>query len=201
MSASDPNHYEALGLGRNCTMEEIRVAYRLLGKRHHPDVNGNSATARARTVAINAAYEVLSDRGKRRDYDRELDSASRAATPAFREKRDRNVVQDVRVRIEDLLRGTSLQVQVRDAGNPAGPEVYQLVIPVGTAPGTRFRLPRSKAAGGGYVQLRVKVLPGFRFKVRGSDLQCELRIDNRRASAGGSETIERPAGGLQRIQI
>ncbi|MGI8955406.1 MAG: J domain-containing protein, partial [Chthoniobacterales bacterium] len=31
------NHYAVLGLDRNCTAMQIRDAYRLLAKRHHPD--------------------------------------------------------------------------------------------------------------------------------------------------------------------
>ena len=54
---------------------------------------------------------------------------------------------------------------------------------------------------GGFVQLRIKTLPGFRYKIRGSDLRAEIRIDTRRAQHGGNETIERPGGGFLRIQI
>jgi curved DNA-binding protein len=53
----------------------------------------------------------------------------------------------------------------------------------------------------GFVVLRLKVLPGFRFKARGSDLRCELRVDARRAAQGGTETIAGPGGGSVRVQI
>ncbi|HEX8679029.1 MAG TPA: DnaJ C-terminal domain-containing protein, partial [Chthoniobacterales bacterium] len=40
-----------------------------------------------------------------------------------------------------------------------------------------------------------------RFKPRGSDLRCELRIDHRRALNGGTETMEAPGGGFLRVEI
>ena len=201
MSAPESNHYVTLGLERACTAAEIRDAYRLLAKRWHPDVNQNSENARVRTQQLNAAYEVLSDGARRAAYDRELNRASQAAARGPSARIERNIRQDVRLRIEDFLKGCAVDVQVKDPGNPDGPEVYQLQVPPETAPSARFRLPRSGAMAGGYVQLRLKVLPGYRFKVRGSDLRCELRIDTQRALQGGSETMERPTGGFLRVPI
>ncbi|MDQ6656493.1 MAG: DnaJ domain-containing protein [Verrucomicrobiota bacterium] len=197
----ESNHYATLGLARACTAEEIRTAYRALAKRWHPDIHGDSSTAREQTRALNAAYEILSNPRRRSAYDRELDSASRARSAPRGSKIERNITQDVRLRIADFLQGASVEVQVRDAGNPAGPERYELQVPPGTAPGARFRLPRAAPMDGGYLQLRLKALPGHRFKVRGSDLRGELRIDHRRAVAGGSEPMEGPTGRILRIPI
>jgi DnaJ-class molecular chaperone len=113
----------------------------------------------------------------------------------------RNVSQEVRLRLEEFLRGTSVEVQVNDPGNEDGPESYQMIVPPETAPGARFRLPRTGAATGGFVELRLKALSGFRFKVRRSDLQCDLRISAQRAERGGMEMIERPTGGVLRVTI
>jgi curved DNA-binding protein len=201
LSAPQANHYATLGLHRACTAADIRDAYRLLAKRFHPDVNGNSADARIRTQELNAAYEVLSDTAKRRAYDRDLDDASRSAARGRASRIERNVTQDVRLRIEELLRGSSVDVQVRDPANPDGVENYQLQIPPGTAPGARFRIPRRGAMSGGFVALRAKALPSARFKVRGANLQCELRIDSRRATHGGSETVQGPMGNPLRVQV
>lgn len=196
-----PTHYATLGLDRSCTREEIRDAYRRLAKRHHPDLHRDSAEASIRTQTLNAAYEILRDPARRRAYDQELGEVSRADAVGSAARIERNITQDVRLRVEDFLRGTSIEVQVRDPANPNGTESYPLTIPAGTAPGARFRLPRVAPMERGFVQLRLKVLPGFRFKVRGSDLRCELRIDARRAQQGGSETMEKPAGGFLRLQI
>lgn len=80
-------------------------------------------------------------------------------------------------------------------------EIYKLDIPRETAPGARLRVPRVGAFEGGFVELRLKPLPGFRFKIRGSDLRCDLRIASERATQGGTETVERPRGGFLRVVI
>jgi curved DNA-binding protein len=195
------NHYAVLGLDRNCSGSQIRDAYRLLAKRYHPDLNHNSAAARERTQILNAAYEVLSDPARRRDYDRELDRASQAAAPGRGAKIEHNIRQEVRLRIEDFLRGTSLEVQVKDPANPNGAEKYRIEIPAMTAPGARLRIPRRPPFAKGIVQLRLKVLPGFRFKARGFDLRTDVRISAQRAAEGGTEMIERPAGGRVGLTI
>lgn len=172
-----------------------------MAKRYHPDANPGSDEAEIRIKRLNSAYEILSDPARRRAYDRELDAASREAARRGSARITRNISQEVRIRIEDFLRGTSVDVNVNDPGNPDGPETYRLEIPPGTAPGSRFRIPRIGAFEGGIVELRVKSLPGHRFKVRGSDLRSELRIDTRRALQGGTETMEGPEGEFLRIQV
>ena len=196
MSPRLPDHYATLGLDRRCTPAQIRAAYLLLTKKHHPDRNPDSAQALARTQELNAAYETLSNPSRRRLYERDLDEEQKPAPRLGRI--DRNIVQDAHVPIEAFFRGTSLEVRVKDPANPAGVEKYTVEVPPGTAPGTRFRLPR---AGGGVVQLRVKALPGFRFKARGADLRCDLRISAQRATQGGSENMPGPAGQQIRVSI
>ncbi|WP_018500916.1 DnaJ C-terminal domain-containing protein [Parafrankia discariae] len=63
------DYYEALGVSREATMEEIQQAYRKLARRHHPDVNRDPA-AEERFKEINEAYQVLSDPKTRGRYDR-----------------------------------------------------------------------------------------------------------------------------------
>ncbi len=195
----EEDHYAVLGLDRAATALQIRDAYRLLAKRYHPDLNQNDAEAQVRIQALNAAYEVLSDPVQRRAYERELNRASQAAAPGRQGKIERHIKQDVHLRIEDFLRGRSLQVEVNDPAQSGEREIYQVEIPAMTAPGTPLRLPRQD--GGGQLELRLKALPGFRFKLRGSDLRTDLRISLPRAEQGGNEMIERPTGGMIRLTI
>lgn len=199
MQSAQTNHYATLGLNRKCTLEQIRAAYRLLAKQHHPDRNPNSAEAHQRTQALNVAHEILSDPTLRSDYDRELDEAKKS-TKVRTGKFQRNISQDVHLRIEEFLRGTTLTVRVNDPGNPNGAEIYELIIPATTAPGTRLKIPRDEPFGGGFVQVRLRVQPNFRFKVRGSDLRCDLRISSQRATQGGTEMVT-GLNGLLRVQI
>lgn len=201
LESDAPDHYATLGLDRRCTAAQIRSAYRVLAKRHHPDLNPGSAEAAVRAQELNAAHEILSNPAMRRAYDRELAEEESPAPAARAAKIERNIAQDAHLRIEDFLRGATLEVRVRDPANPLGAETYTLIVPPDTAPGTRFKLPREEPFAGGFVQVRVKALPGFRFKARGSDLRCDLRIGTQRATQGGSEMLQGPAGGMLRVSI
>ena len=196
MPSATPDHYATLGLDRRCTDAQIRAAYRVLAKQHHPDVNGGSRAAVNQTQALNAAYEILSDPARRREYDCELAARKKPAARAV--KANLNLTKEVHVRIEDFLRGTTLEVTVNDPANPNGAETYELIVPPDTAPGTRFRLPR---AGGGFITVRVKARPNFRFKVRGSDLRCDLKIHCDRARQGGAESVRGASGNYLRVAI
>ena len=194
------NHYATLGLDFSCSPAQIRAAYRLLAKQHHPDLNPDSPEALRQTQELNVAHEILSDPKRREAYDRELASSKKSAARRT-EKFDRNVTQDVHLQIEDFFRGALLEVRVKDPVNPGGIEIYELTIPPDTSPGARFSLPRSEPFTGGFVKVRVRARPGFRFKIRGSDLRCDLRINAQRATQGGLEMITGATGARLRLQI
>lgn len=61
--------YEALGLQRGASDDEIKKAYRKLAKKYHPDLNPGDKTAEAKMKEVNAAYEILSDPEKKARYD------------------------------------------------------------------------------------------------------------------------------------
>jgi molecular chaperone DnaJ len=63
------DYYEALGIGRGASPEELKGAYRRLAKQYHPDVNKDPG-AEERFKEINEAYAVLSDSQRRAAYDR-----------------------------------------------------------------------------------------------------------------------------------
>ena len=200
MQHSVPNHYATLGLDRRCTLAQIRAAYRALAKQFHPDVNPHSSAAVAHTQELNAAHEILSDPDLRAAYDRELDAPKKSSAPARGAKIQRNISQDVNLPLEDFLRGATREVRIHDPANPNGAEIYELVVPPETAPGTRFKISRDETFGG-FVQLRVKAQPNFRFKTRGSDLRCDLKIKSERAAQGGVEMIRGLTGAMVRVQI
>lgn len=65
----DKDLYEILGVSRNASDDEIKKAYRKLSKQFHPDLNKSDKEAEKKFKEINAAYEVLSDKQKRMQYD------------------------------------------------------------------------------------------------------------------------------------
>lgn len=63
------NYYDVLGVQKNATADEIKKAYRSLAFKYHPDRNPGDAAAEEKFKKISAAYDVLGDETKRRNYD------------------------------------------------------------------------------------------------------------------------------------
>ena len=72
------NLYKLLELSRVASQDDIRKAHRKLARKHHPDANPEDPRAEERFKQIQQAYEVLSNPEKRRKYDKELHTSSRA---------------------------------------------------------------------------------------------------------------------------
>ena len=69
--ANKRDYYEALGVDRNATDDDLKKAFRKLAKKYHPDANpDNKEEAEKKFKEVNEAYEVLSDKQKRSMYDR-----------------------------------------------------------------------------------------------------------------------------------
>jgi curved DNA-binding protein len=63
------DYYEALGVSRDATGDQIQQAFRAQARKYHPDVNKDPG-AEDRFKELNEAYHVLSDPQTRRRYDR-----------------------------------------------------------------------------------------------------------------------------------
>ena len=63
------DYYGILGVPRNAEESEIKAAYRKLALKNHPDTNRDDPRAEDRFKEISEAYQVLSDTGKRNQYD------------------------------------------------------------------------------------------------------------------------------------
>jgi molecular chaperone DnaJ len=62
--------YEVLGVGKGASQEEIKKAYRKLARQYHPDRNPGDAQAEERFKEVQAAYDLVGDPDKRKQFDR-----------------------------------------------------------------------------------------------------------------------------------
>ena len=61
--------YDVLGVSKTAGQDEIKAAYRRLATKYHPDRNASSKEAAEKFKEVSAAFEVLSDSEKRKQYD------------------------------------------------------------------------------------------------------------------------------------
>ncbi|RZJ94901.1 MAG: J domain-containing protein, partial [Novosphingobium sp.] len=66
--AADP--YATLGVARSASEKDIKSAYRKLAKELHPDRNTDNPNAAERFSEVTRAYDLLSDKDKRAQFDR-----------------------------------------------------------------------------------------------------------------------------------
>ena len=66
------NYYQILDLEPTASPEEVKKSYRKLAKVWHPDRNNNSPESVSRFKLISEAYEILSNKRTREDYDEQL---------------------------------------------------------------------------------------------------------------------------------
>ena len=77
---ADP--YSTLGVPRNASEKDVKSAYRKLAKELHPDRNKDNPKAAERFSEIARAYDLLSDKDKRAQFDRgEIDAEGNPANP------------------------------------------------------------------------------------------------------------------------
>lgn len=63
------DYYAVLGVAKDAPQKDIVRAYRKLARQYHPDANPNNAAAEERFKEVSAAYDVLGDEARRKEYD------------------------------------------------------------------------------------------------------------------------------------
>jgi molecular chaperone DnaJ len=128
--------YKTLGVKRTATADEIRMAYRKLARRYHPDTNPDDPKAEDKFKALSQAYDTLKDPKRRAAYDQpqpaeqsswrpasgrsanfsvdDLMDAMGHSQPYTRERavRGDDVLVDAEISFEDAFAGTTLRVGI-----------------------------------------------------------------------------------------
>jgi molecular chaperone DnaJ len=77
----DKDYYQVLSVPKNATQAEIKKAYRKLAQKFHPDANREDKQAEERFKEISAAYDVVGDPEKRKQYDQVREVAASGYGP------------------------------------------------------------------------------------------------------------------------
>ena len=117
------NFYEELGVDKNSTKNEIKASYRSLVKKHHPDAGGE----KERFLAIQIAWETLSDPIKKDIYDRQnfsISSSSNELNKNWEEKF--NAIQKHSSSIKDK----EVQNWIKNIYTPINRLITQIISPL-----------------------------------------------------------------------
>lgn len=145
MAAKD--YYQVLGISRGASAEDIKLAYRRLARKYHPDVS-QLPGAEEHFKAVNEAYDILSDSSKRRKYEQQQTAnrpkqaepttkeppMTRKVDVAFFEEISKQEIPDTRrsSAIFNSLFGKKRRDKVADSPSQAAvePQEYHLTLQV-----------------------------------------------------------------------
>lgn len=179
--------YDVLGVARSATEAEIKKAYRKLAKVWHPDHKRDDPSAKEKFAEIGSAYDFLSDKEKRAQFDRgEIDA-------------------DGKPRFQGFGGQGGPWGGAGAAGGPWGQRGQRHDYEFG-AGGSPFGGGRSRAAGGGE-DIFEEILGAFGGRrpragagfgggeaPRGDDLRAEVNVPFRDWALGAKSRVRLPNG-------
>ena len=219
----NPDLYELLGVDRSATDEELKRAFRQQARRHHPDLNPGDPEAEQRFKEVTWAYDVLSDRVRRAQYDRfgRVFTDGRSQGPfgvgddfdlsdvvgsVFRDlfgrrkrksgHRKRDLRYTITITLEEAARGVDKEVNFtrKQADGTTNTEKLRVKVPPGVDTGQRLKV-RGKGQGeGGDLFVVVNVADHAFFRRRGVDIFCDVPVTYAQALLGAELEVPTPRG-------
>jgi DnaJ-class molecular chaperone len=198
--------YATLGVTPDADMKAVKSAYRRLAFKHHPDRNRDDPSAAEAMKRLNEAYAVLSDAGKRREYDELRRQFGANAYERFRTRHseqdifsgsDINSVFEEMARmfgfrgVDDIFRDFYGQDYQRFEFKPRRATVRTFIFrrPVRTEAGGRAGT-LSPGPGGALLRFLVRKLTGIELPAEGEDIRDRIFLEPRLAAGGGPYAYE-----------
>ncbi|MCH7831866.1 MAG: J domain-containing protein [Proteobacteria bacterium] len=165
------NPYEILDLSPGASAGELKKAYRRLARERHPDSDPGNPWAEDEFKELSTAYDLLSDPGRRRRYDRgEISGDGTRRTPS------------------------------PSKSKPARPRGTTGKTPRGsTRPGESRKAKAKKPSGRGPAGKKRSKIAGL--KIKGPDIEYDLRIDFMEAAKGAVRHIGMTNGKRLKVTI
>jgi len=185
----EKDFYKILGVAKDVPDAELKKVYRKLAKANHPDLHPGDAKAEARFKDISEAYDVLSDKDQRKEYDaiRAMGGGARfqqgpGSSGGFEDvfsnlfggggfpggfggfggpQRGQDLTTSSTIDFIDSIKGTTLKIKV-------GNDTVSLKVPAGIQDGQKLKLagkgqssPNGGPKGDLVVSIKVKTHPVF----------------------------------------
>jgi DnaJ-class molecular chaperone len=136
------DYYEVLGVAKNARAQQIKDAYRTLALRYHPDRNSGNPGAVDMMKDINEAYAVLSNPGKRKQYDTLKQQFGSSAHGHFRQSYSE----------QDIFNGSDIHQIFEEMARAFGIRGFDEIFKDSYGPGYQtFEFKRSGLHGRGFV--------------------------------------------------
>jgi DnaJ-class molecular chaperone len=216
--------YSVLGVPRSASESEIKSAYRKLAKTYHPDQNKDDPKAQAKFTEASNAYDFLSDKQKRAQYDRgEIDAEGNPKMAGFdfsgfgggrggagpmgmgsaggfagggRAAKGQDVKVGAKVTLEQVHAQKPIPVRL-----PNG-KVLSVNLPMPLENGQQVRLKGQGEAppmGGtrGDVLVAIRIQPHKHFRLDGNNLRVDVPITLYEAVLGGKVRVPTLSGAVE----
>jgi DnaJ-class molecular chaperone len=207
-------YYETLGVAEQASADEIKRAYRKLASQHHPDKGGD----KNKFQEIQAAYDTLSDDGRRQQYDMQRQGFG-GGNPGFQfhfnhgniddifrnfgfgdvfgqrqqqQRRNKDLRVTIAVPLESTLDEQKKTLSVSTTNGER--TTIEVTIPRGVTSGTNIRYPELgdnlfNTIPRGDLYIQINVHGKENFMVNGIDLYTQVSVNCLLAITGGTEVV------------